>query len=237
VKPSHGSFYEAGMSTVFAKHLKLDANYFRRVVNDFADDDQIDNTSISFPISFSRAIIYGAEGKIEVPEWHHFSGFASYSYAVGNAWHPVTGGLFLGQNASDAALNLSGHFPNSQDQRNTVRGRVRYEPTSRIWLAGGLQYDTGLPFQFGGSAEDAIPQYGPQVIERINFARGRILPSFLVNASVGAQLYRGEHITMRIQADGQNLTDVVDVINFGGLFSGNAIGPSRNFSVRITGSF
>jgi hypothetical protein len=32
---------------------------------------------------------------------------------------------------------------------------------------------------------------------------------------------------MQLQADGQNLTDVLDVIDFGGLFSGNAIGPSR----------
>ena len=237
VKPSHGDYYEIGLSTVFVKHLKLGANYFRRFVNDYADDDQIENTSISFPISLRKAIIYGTEGKIEVPEWHRFSGFASYSYEVGNAWNPVTGGLFLGQNASDAASNLSGHFSDSQDQRNTVRGRVRYQATSRIWLAGGLQYDTGLPFQFGGTAKDALAQYGQQVIDRINFGRGRILPSFQVNASAGTDLYRGEHIKMRVQADGQNLTDVLDVIDFGGLFSGNAIGPSRSLSLRLTGSF
>jgi hypothetical protein len=237
VKPSQGDYYEVGLSTVFAKHLKLNANYFRRVLNDYADDDQVENTSISFPISFRKAIIYGAEGKIEVPEWHHFSGFASYSNEVANVWNPVTGGLFLGQNASDAASNLSGHFPASQDQRNTVRGRFRYQATSRIWFAGGVQYDTGLPFQFGGTADEALAQYGQQVIDRINFDRGRILPSFQVNASAGVDLYRGDRTRMRLQADGQNLTDVLDVIDFGGLFSGNAIGPSRSFSLRLTGSF
>jgi hypothetical protein len=237
VEPSQGNYYELGLSSGFAKHLKFNANYFRRSVNDYADDDQIDNTSISFPISFRKAIIYGAEGKIEVPEWHHFSGIASYSYEVANVWNPVTGGLFLGQNASDAASNLSGHFPASQDQRNTVRGRVRYQATSRIWLAGGVQYDTGLPFQFGGSADDALAQYGQQVIDRINFDRGRILPSFQVNASAGIDLYHGERMKMRLQADGQNLTDVLNVIDFGGLFSGNAIGPSRSFWLRLTGSF
>jgi hypothetical protein len=237
VKPSQGDYYEAGLSSVFAKHLKLDANYFRRFVNDYADDDQIDNTTISFPISFRKGIIYGAEGKIEVPEWHHFSGFASYSYEVGNVWNPVTGGLFLGQNASDAASDLSGHFPDSQDQRNTVRGRVRYQASSRIWFAGGVQYDTGLPFEFDGSADEALVQYGQQVIDRINFDRGRILPSFQVNASAGTDLYRGDRMKMRLQADGQTLTDVLDVIDFGGLFSGNAIGPSRSFSLRLTSSF
>jgi hypothetical protein len=237
VAPSQGDYYEVGLSSVFAKHLKLDANYFRRFFNDYADDDQIDNTSISFPLAFRKAIIYGAEGKIEVPEWHHFSGFASYSYEVGNAWNPVTGGLFLGQNASDAAANLSGHFPDSQDQRNTVRGRVRYQANSRIWFAGGIQYDTGLPFQFGGTADEALAQYGQQVIHRINFDRGRILPSFQVNASAGTDLYSGDRTRLRLQADGQNLTNVLDVIDFGGLFSGNAIGPPRSFSLRLTGSF
>jgi hypothetical protein len=237
VKTSKGDYYEGGLSTVFARHFKLDANYFRRFVNDYADDDQIESTSVSFPISFRKAIIYGAEGKITVPEWHHFSGFASYSYEVGNVWNPVTGGLFLGDDADNAAHNLTGHFPDSQDQRNTLRGRVRYQIAPRFWIAGGVQYDTGLPFQFGGGKDQALTQYGPQIIDRINFDRGRILPSFQLNASAGADLYRGDRRRIRIQADGQNLTDVLDVIDFGGLFSGNAIGPSRSFSLRLTSSF
>jgi TonB-dependent Receptor Plug Domain len=237
VKPSKGDYYEGGLSTVFGRHLKLDANYFRRFVNDYADDDQIDSTSISFPISFRKSIIYGAEGKITVPEWHRFSGFASYSYEVGNVWNPVTGGLFLGDDADAAASALTGHFPDSQDQRHTVRGRTRYQVTPRFWVAGGVQYDAGLPFDFDGDQSEALAQYGSQIIDRINFDRGRILPSFQVNASAGADLYRSDRVNMRIQFDGQNLTDVLDVIDFGGLFSGNAIGPSRSFSLRLATYF
>ena len=237
VKPSEGDYFEGGLTTVFAKHLKLDANYFRRVVGNYADDDQIDSTSISFPISFRKAIIYGTEGKMEVPEWKHFSGFVSYSYEVGNVWNPVTGGLFLGADADAAASALAGHFPDSQDQRNTVRGRARYQIGPRFWIAGGVQYDTGLPFEFDGNPSEALAQYGQQIIDRINFDRGRILPSFQVNASAGADIYHSDRMKMRFQADGENLNNVLDVIDFGGLFSGNAIGPSRNFSLRLTTSF
>jgi hypothetical protein len=42
---------------------------------------------------------------------------------------------------------------------------------------------------------------------------------------------------MRFQADGQNLNNVLNVIDFGGLFSGNAIGPGRNFALRLNTSF
>ena len=42
---------------------------------------------------------------------------------------------------------------------------------------------------------------------------------------------------MKFQIDGQNLTNVLNVIDFGGLFSGNAIGPSRSFALRLTSTF
>jgi hypothetical protein len=234
VQPSEGNYYEGGVTKAFFKKFKLDANYFRRDVNNYADDNQINNTTISFPIAFQKAIIYGAEAKIDLPDWKRFSGFLSYSYTVGNAWFPVTGGLFLGD---DAAIPTSGHFPDSQDQRNTVRGRVRYQLAHRIWVAGGIQYDSGLPFDFDGAYAQALGEYGQQVVNRLDFPRGRIDPSFQVNASAGADIYKSDRLSMRLQVDGQNLTNVLDVIDFGGLFSGNAIGPSRSFALRLTTNF
>jgi hypothetical protein len=242
VEPSEGNYYEVGLTKGFAQKLRLDANYFRRLVNNYADDDQIDNTTISFPIAFRKAIIYGAEAKIDVPDWHGFTGFLSYSYTVGQAWFPVTGGLFLGD---DAEIPLTGHFPDSQDQRNTLRGRVRYQVTPRFWVAGGIQYDTGLPFDFqcpdGESEQQCIAgvtaTYGQQVVDRINFSRGRIYPAFQVSASAGINVYKSDRMNVQFQADGTNLTNVLNVIDFGGLFSGNAIGPARSFGVRLTTTF
>jgi hypothetical protein len=237
VEPSAGDYFEGGLTQGLFGRAKLDINYFRRDVDNYADDDQIDNTSISFPIAFRKAIIYGAEGKLDLPDWRKFSGFVSYSYQVGNAWNPVTGGLFLGDDATAAETQLSGHFPDSQDQRDTVRGRLRYQVHRRIWLAAGIQYDTGLPFEFDGDPSTVLAEYGQQVLNRINFDRGRIDPSFQVNASAGADLYSSERVHVQLQADGQNLNDVLDVIDFGGLFSGNAIGPPRNYLLRLTTTF
>ncbi|MGD0912022.1 MAG: TonB-dependent receptor [Terracidiphilus sp.] len=237
VRPSQGDYYEAGLTKVFLGHVKLDGNYFRRFVSNYADDSQIDNTTISFPIAFRKAILYGFEGKLEVTEWHRFSGFGSYSYIVGNAWLPVTGGLFFGSDAAQAATQLTGHIPDSQDQRNTVRGRVRYQLTSRVWTAFGAQFDSGLPFDFDGAPSTVLAEYGQQVLDRINFARGRIYPAFQANASAGADLYKSDRLNVRVQADGQNLNNVLNVIDFGGLFSGNAIGPSRSFSLRLATDF
>jgi len=237
VEPSMGNYYEAGITKALRGNLRLDANYFRRDMNNYADDDQIENTSISMPISFRKAIIYGAEAKLDVPDWHRFSGFLSYSYEVGNAWLPVTGGLFFGDDATSAETELTGHFPDSQDQRNTVRGRARFQATSRFWIAGGIQSDSGLPFEFDGDPETVLAEYGQDILNRINFARGRIDPAFQVNASAGAELYKSDHLNTWLQVDGQNLTNVLNVIDFGGLFSGNAIGPARSFALRLTTKF
>ena len=237
VQPSEGDYYEGGLTKVFFGQVKFDANYFRRFESNYADDDQIQNTTISFPIAFRKGIIYGAEGKVEVPDWRRFSGFLSYSYEVGNAWNPVTGGLFLGADATAAEEQLTGHFPDSQDQRNTVRGRVRYQMHPRFWVAGGILYDTGLPFEFDGDPATVLAEYGQQVLDRINFARGRIYPLFLVNASAGAEIYKSDRVNMQLQADGENLSNILNVIDFGGLFSGNAIGPSRSAFLRLSTNF
>jgi TonB-dependent Receptor Plug Domain len=234
VQPSEGNYYEVGITKAFFDKFKLDVNYYRRLLDNYADDDQIQNTTISFPIAFRKAIIYGAEAKIDMPTWKRLSGFVSYSYTVGNAWFPVTGGLFLGDNT---VIPTTGHFPDSQDQRNTVRGRLRYQVAPRVWIAGGIEYDTGLPFDFDGKRAQALAEYGQQVVDRINFARGRIYPAFQADASAGVDVYKSDRVKVELQADGENLTNILDVMDFGGLFSGNAIGPQRSFALRLTANF
>jgi hypothetical protein len=207
---------------------------FRRDVNNYADDNQVLSTGISFPIAFRKAILYGAEGKLQILQWGRFSGFASYSYIVGNAWFPVTGGLFLGNNAINPT---SGHFPDSQDQRNTVRGRVRYQVVPRLWVAVGADYNTGLPFQPDLTPQQYATEYGQVVVNHLNFNRDRISPYFTQNASVGVDVYQQERRSIRFQADVANLGNTLELIDFGGLFSGNAIGPSRQYTFRLVTTF
>lgn len=156
---------------------------------------------------------------------------------VGNVWYPVSGGLFLGDDLQDAHTQTTGHFPDSQDQRNTLFTRWVYQVKPRFWVAGGIKYGSGLPFEFTGDYQTALEQYGQQVLNRVNFARGRIYPSLIVSASAGADIYQSKRMKVRLQVDGQNLSNVLNVIDFGGLFSGNAIGPARSFALRFTTNF
>jgi outer membrane cobalamin receptor len=237
VEPSHGNYFEAGFTKSLGGKLKLDANYFRRYFNNFADDDLLLNTSVSFPIAFRKAEIYGAEGKIDLPTWGRFSGFLSYSYQVGSVYLPATGGLFLGDEDINSNTQGVGRFWNSQDQRNTVRSRWRYQVSRRCWTAVGAEYGSGLPVEFEGTVDDAVAQYGAAVVSRVDLAGGRVRPQFSLDASLGTDVYRSDRLKLRVQADVENIMDRLNVIDFAGLFSGNAIGPPRRAFVRLQTDF
>ena len=240
VKPSRGNYYELGVSKAFADTLKLDANVFRRAFDYYADDDLLLNTAISFPISFRKASIYGAESKLELPQWHRFSGFASYSYIVGSVDLPVTGGLFVGSDATNALSQSGGRIWDSQDQRNTVHGRLRYQLSGRAWMALSGEYGSGLPTEVSNTpqeVQDAIAQYGHAIVDRVDFPRGRVKPSLSVGVSAGVELWTHDQFTTRLQAGVQNLNNRLNLINFAGLFSGNSVAPPRSYTLRLQATF
>jgi outer membrane receptor for Fe3+-dicitrate len=237
VQPSRGNFFEAGFSKALFGKLRVDGNLYHRAASNYADDDLLLNTGVSFPIAFSRATIYGAEVKLEVPRWGPFSGYVSYSNSRGNGYLPVTGGLFLGDNAAQAIAITTGVFPVSQDQRNTVRARVRYEVNRHIWLAFGGAYDSGLPTEFDGTYQEAAAQYGQDILNRVNFSDLRARPGFTLNASAGVILKQKEKKSVRLQVDVTNLTNQLNVIDFAGLFSGTALAAPRMAAGRIQFEF
>ncbi len=91
--------------------------------------------------------------------------------------------------------------------------------------------------EFDGTYADALAQYGQRIVDQVNFDRGRIRPNFSLNASAGVVVWKKEKRTLRLQADVQNLTDRLNVINFTGLFSGTALGLPRSGAVRLQAEF
>jgi hypothetical protein len=231
VPPSRGHFYQAGLAKTLWGRARLDANYFRRRIRDFADDDLLLNTGVSFPISFARADIHGVEARLELPRWGPLSGFLSYSNLSGKGYLPITGGLFVEEHAE--LLDARGSFPITQDQRNTASARLRVQVAPRAWFALGAWYGSGLPVE----REDEADEVDPRVLERVNLARGRVRPSHSLDVSAGAELWKHEQQTLRLQAEVLNLTNRFNVINFTGLLSGTALGAPRLFTLRLRADF
>jgi len=235
---SRGDFAEAGVSKLFSQHLRIDANGFLRNTRNFIDDDLLLNTGVSLPTAFTRASVYGAELKLDVPKWGRFSGFASYSYLLGRTITPVTGGLFLEKDAE--GLLEAGHiFPISQDQRNTAHGLLGYEINKSLWTAGSFSYGSGLPPEIepGLSRDDLIAQSSPSIVDQVDVARGRLKPNYSLDWSLGCTLWHHERRSARLQLDVTNLTNKLNVVNFAGLFSWTALAAPRAAALRVGYSF
>jgi hypothetical protein len=237
VRPGRANYYEVGFTKSLAGNLRIDGNVFRRDFHNLPDDDTLLDTGISFPIAFSTARIYGEEVQIGVPHWGRFSGFVSYSNQKGVGQGPLTGGLFLGDKATNTAESSA--FPISQDQRNTVRARVRFQATDRFWLATSAGYGSGLPVNLDQPIDfnAALTQFGPAILNQVNFAAGRVRSNFSLDASAGATLFHKENRDIAMQIDANNLTNRVNVLNFASLFSGTAVAPPRSVSARLKLSF
>jgi hypothetical protein len=111
------------------------------------------HTGVSFTIAFATAHISGEEVRLEVPRWGRFSGYLSYANQSGTDQGPVTGGLFLGDDAI-SALTDTNRIAISQDQRNTLRTRVRFQAAKRFWVAASSEYDSGLPVEIDSGTLD-----------------------------------------------------------------------------------
>jgi hypothetical protein len=236
VPPSRGNFFDVGVSRTLFATVRIDANYFVRAVDNFADDDLLLNTGVSFPIAFRSADIKGAELKVSVPRWKRLSGFAGYAYMKGTGTLPVTGALFLDEDVSEM-LAAAGTFALSQDQRHTFRGRFSVTLAAGSWIAVETAYGSGLPFEFDGDRDEALDEYGPRIVNRVDFETGRVRPSWSLDASAGVRLVKWGSGGLQAQADVRNLTNRFDVINFAGLFSGTAVAPPRAFALRVRADF
>jgi hypothetical protein len=232
VPPSRGNFLEGGISAAVAQTARLDATMYRRTFTNFADDDVFMNTGVSFPIAFRAAAIRGADVKLTVPQWHSLSGFAGYSYLIGRADLPVTGGLFLGSDTVNALQD--DRLPISQDQRHTVRARARYQATPRAWTAIVVRYGSGLPVEIEDdeTVDDLVAHYGRRVVERVDFDEGRVKPMFAVDLGVGVELWRRDRRRLDLRGEIANATNRLNVVNFAGVFSGTAVAPPRAVSIR-----
>jgi outer membrane receptor for Fe3+-dicitrate len=237
VRPARANYYEVGLTKAILGKLRLDGNVFRRDFRNYSDDDVLLDTGVSFPIAFGKARIIGEEVRLEVPLWRRFSGYLSYANQTGIGQGPITGGLFLGSDAVSGLTDAS-RFSVSQDQRNTARARVRLQATHRLWFASGGQYGSGLPADIAGEDPNfLLAQFGPEILSRVNFDRGRVRPNFSVDGAAGFDLYHKEKRSATFQIQAANLTDRLNVINFASLFSGTAVAPPRSISAGVKLTF
>ncbi len=229
VPAARANYYEVGFRKSIGSVLRLDVNHYWRDFSNYYDDDVFLNTGIGFPISFDGARIEGTEVRLEMPRYRGLSAYLSYSNMLGTATSPVTGGLFIEGGEAEELRDIATRFPITQDQRNTVSFMLRYELHPRLRLSAGARYGSGLPVELAEDEErdedrdaavpaatsldeDEAALIPGEILERINFARGRVRPNFQLDFSVGVKIWEQDERSVDLQFDITNATNRLNVI-------------------------
>ena len=161
----------------------------------------------------------------------------SYANQSGYGQGPITGGLFLGSDAANALTDTS-KFAVTQDQRNSLHARMRFQAPQHAWLAMGAQYSSGLPADIGNAKmSDLLAAFGQQILDRVDLVRGRVRPNFSLDLAAGAEIYHKESKSAALQIQVVNLANRLNVINFASLFSGTALREPRSISASLRLTF
>jgi hypothetical protein len=152
----------------------------------------------------------------------------------GSARLPAVGGLFLGEDAL-AQLEGSDDIAITQDQRHTIRGRLRYDINPRVWAAATLRYGSGLPVEIEDNVDQdsLISQFGEEILDRVDLDGGRVRSNVALDLGSGIRLWRRNQRQLQLRAEVTNLTNRLNVVNFAGLFSGTAIAAPRSATVGL----
>jgi hypothetical protein len=241
--PETTSAYEVGVQQQATKYLKFDIAYFNRKVKNVGDRDQFFDTPIVFPVAIDGGRMHGIEARVDTAEVHGFSGNASFSNGKAIGITPIVGGLFLGSDAI-SSLNSPGQaFFLDHDQRTSAQWQLDYNHHKSGWWASLTgRYDSGLPTDLAGDrafyeAQGPLFGFTDQVLDQIDFERGRVKPRAVWNFSTGIDLKRNDHLTVATQFDILNFTNKFYLYTFESIFSGTRIGASRAFAGHLTFRF
>jgi hypothetical protein len=95
-----------------------------------------------------------------------------------------------------------------------------------------------VPANIGNAnVSDLLAAFGPQILDRVDLARGRVRPSYSFDVAAGAEIYHKESRSVALQIQVSNVADRLNVINFASLFSGTALGEPRSDSASFRLTF
>lgn len=232
IQPERVNLYEVGAQQGVKDWFRLDASVYWRRIRNFHDNDQLLNTTVVFPIAIRQGAVKGFDLRVDVPQRRGLS--ARWSFSVGQAIGipPLTGGLFLGEEAVERLE--AGAFRIDHDQSFSSQGTVMYQHESGVWTGLTVRYDSGLPVEIEDLAEAAADLDINRELELVNLTQDplRVKSRLVWDWSIGVD-YPHEKPKVAFQFDIRNLTDEKRLFNYLSVFSGTHIIPPRTFSARL----
>jgi hypothetical protein len=148
IPPGRRNQYNAGLQQAIGKYVLIDADYFWKYTNNAYDFSTLQNTTITFPISWRKSKLDGVTGRVSTTNIHGFQAYCTFGHTRARYFPDQTGGLL---NTSDVP---GGVFRIDHDQAFQSTLLARYQrPRDAEWISFTWRYDSGLVV--GGVADVA----------------------------------------------------------------------------------
>jgi hypothetical protein len=225
--------YTAGLQQGLGSNLRLDVSYWKRKVDNAADQDQFFNTGIVFPLNFKGGDLSGWNARLDFGPAQGVRGYLSVGHVKAIYDPPFVGGLFLDVGALDSVT--AGPFLIDHDQDLQEQLGLFWDiPRSGFWVGVTERYDSGLVTD-AGAIEDVLGSsdtaYAAPYI-RFDESPQRVKPRTVWNLSLGARL-RQYGLPFEVQLDFLNATDEKGLYNFQSVFGGTHVIPPRTLAGRV----
>jgi hypothetical protein len=143
--------YQFGVSIPFHGWV-LEEDSFQTRAHDWLDHNNIGESNIFWPITWTAALIQGWETTLRSPRiWHRAQVHLAYSNQIAQATSPITGGVICPTPVSPSCPVAipPGYSPVDHDQRNTlnigVNGTLPWQVFASTNVYYGSGFTNGLP--------------------------------------------------------------------------------------------
>ncbi len=151
-RPGFRNDFHAGFQQSLSRYAVLSADYVWKYTHNAYDFSVLGATPITFPIGWHNSKIPGFDGRLNIPEIHHFTAQIVFSSVAARFFTPQTSGLGTTvQSGTTAAITP---FRIDHDQRFNQTTHAQYQLGRRgPYIGFNWRYDSG---EVAGSA----PCYG-----------------------------------------------------------------------------
>ncbi|HWB84434.1 MAG TPA: carboxypeptidase regulatory-like domain-containing protein [Bryobacteraceae bacterium] len=172
IQPGRRNQYNAGFQQAFGKYLLADADYFWKFTRNGFDYSTLLNTTITFPIAWSRSKLDGVTGRISTTNLGGFQAYWTFGHTRARYFPPETGGLISqGTPLGDSVFRID----HDQAFQSTVV--ARYQHKAAEWLSSSWRYDSGLVVSGVPDAAAALELTAAQQAN-IGLACGNVIATF-----------------------------------------------------------
>lgn len=131
--------FNTGLQQAVGRFLLIDADYFWKFTNNAYDFSTLQNSTITFPISWRKSKLDGVTGRVSTINLHGFQGYWTFGHTRARYFPDQTGGLVPQGDQPTSVFRID----HDQAFQSTLLGRYQ-RPNEAEWISFSWRYDSGL---------------------------------------------------------------------------------------------